>query len=275
MRSSDGGAPGASSGTWDYLRSIGVPDLPPLLCAFDPGYDPGTLESHLEQSAHLISSLKISMACWQVASEAATRKKIAAAKKHQVPTCTGGGPFEVAYTFGRLPQFLDLCAGLGVTRIEAGEGFTDNELDPEAIVREARDRGLEVQFEVGKKHGGTFSADVVQDLVDQGFRWLDAGAVEIVIEARESAAGVGVFDDSGNLLPEKADRFAEAFGLERATFEAPDKRSQFALLRHLGQHVRLSNVRLEEMLRVEIFRRGLHSDAFQIPKLRPAGPRKG
>jgi phosphosulfolactate synthase len=39
--------------------------------------------------------------------------------------------------------------------------------------------------------------------------------------------------------------------------------------------VRLSNVRLEEILRVEIFRRGLHSDAFQIAKLRPSGPKVG
>jgi phosphosulfolactate synthase len=34
--------------------------------------------------------------------------------------------------------------------------------------------------------------------------------------------------------------------------------------------VNLGNVRLEEILRVEIYRRGLHSDAFRNPKLRPA-----
>lgn len=266
---------GTGSLTWDYLRDIGVADLPPLLCGFDPGYDPVTLEAHLEQSAHLLASLKLSMACWQVANEAATRRKIAAARRVSVPTVTGGGPFEVAFTFGRLPHFLDLCSELGVNRIEAGEGFTDLDLDPSEIVRQAGERGLEVQFEVGKKHGGVFAADVVRELIDQGRRWLDAGAVEIVIEARESAAGVGVFDDSGRLVKETADRFADAFGLEYTTFEAPDKPSQFALLRHFGSGVRLSNVRLEEILRVEIFRRGLHSDAFQVDKLRPAGPAKG
>ena len=264
-----------SASAWAYLRSIGVPDLPPLLCGFDPGYDPSTLDSHLQQSSHLLASLKLSMACWQIANEAATKRKIASAKKVGVPTCTGGGPFEVAYTFKRLSQFLDLVAGLGIDRIEAGEGFTELGLDPDAIVKAAHERGLGVQFEVGKKRGGTFSGDVVEDLIEQGQRWLDAGAVEIVIEARESAAGVGVFSDSGALLTEPADRFARAFGLERATFEAPDKSSQFALLRHFGQQVRLSNVRLEEMLRVEIFRRGLHSDAFHIAKLRPAGPKPG
>jgi phosphosulfolactate synthase len=33
--------------------------------------------------------------------------------------------------------------------------------------------------------------------------------------------------------------------------------------------VRLCNVRLEELLRVEIYRRGLHSDAFGKENLRP------
>jgi phosphosulfolactate synthase len=33
--------------------------------------------------------------------------------------------------------------------------------------------------------------------------------------------------------------------------------------------VRLCNVRLEELLRVEIYRRGLHSDAFGMDNLRP------
>jgi hypothetical protein len=49
--------------TADYLREIGVRQLPPSTSPFDPGYDPLTLESHLAQSRHLISTLKISMAC--------------------------------------------------------------------------------------------------------------------------------------------------------------------------------------------------------------------
>src|SRR5881227_3757600 len=89
--------------THDYLRLIGVPELPPLTSPFDPGYDPVTLESHLEQSSHLMSVLKISMACWMIAKEQSTRRKIAAAKRHGVPTVTGGGPFEVAVAQGQLP----------------------------------------------------------------------------------------------------------------------------------------------------------------------------
>src|SRR5437773_11813306 len=86
--------------TRDYLRLIGVPELPALISPFAPGYDPVTVESHLQQSAHLMATLKISMACWMIADEASTRRKILAARAHNVPTVTGGGPFEVAVAQG-------------------------------------------------------------------------------------------------------------------------------------------------------------------------------
>lgn len=255
----------------NYLRLIGVPEMPPRTSPFDPGYDPVTLESHLEQSSHLISTLKISMACWQIANEKATRRKVSAARRLKIPVCTGGGPFEIAVAFGRLPEFLDLCADIGVTRIEAGEGFTDMVMKPTEVIRMAEDRGLDVQFEIGKKHEGVFRGNVVDGLIDQGKRWLDAGAKQIVVEARESAEGIGVFDKRGGLNTEVAERFASAFGMEVAVFEAPNKKSQFAFLNHFGPEVYLSNIRIEELLRVEIYRRGLHSDAFQHDNLRPKG----
>jgi phosphosulfolactate synthase len=255
--------------TNDFLGLIGVPDIPPSTSPCDPGYDPITLEGHLQQSSHLMSILKISMACWLIANENVIRRKLASAKAHQVPTVTGGGPFEIAVAQGQLLAYLDLCADFGVTRIECGEGFTDMPLPAAQVLAMARERGLEVQFELGKKHDGAFEAGIVGELIDQGRRWLDAGAVELVVEARESAQGVGLFDSEGSLNRAFADRFAQAFGLRTVTFEAPNKPSQFALLDHFGKEVKLSNVRLEELLRVEIYRRGLHSDAFSKPNLRP------
>jgi phosphosulfolactate synthase len=255
--------------TADYLKAIGVADIRAATSPFDPGYDPVTLESHLEQSAHLISILKISMACWLVANEGATRRKVAAAIRNGVRTVTGGGPFEIAVQQGQLAYYLDLCADIRFSRIECGEGFTDMPLPPAQVVALAHSRGLEVQFELGKKHGGAFTSDIVQQLIDQGRSWLDAGAVQLVVEARESAAGVGLFDDSGRFNGALADRFAQAFGLGTVIFEAPNKPSQFALLNHFGPEVHLCNVRVEELLRVEIYRRGLHSDAFEHENLRP------
>src|SRR5947207_14983760 len=98
--------------TREYVKLIGVLDLPPLTCPFDPGYDPVTVESHLEQRGHLMAGMKISMACWRIADEASTRREIAAARIHGVATATGGGPFEVAVAQRPLEGSLALCGNL-------------------------------------------------------------------------------------------------------------------------------------------------------------------
>jgi phosphosulfolactate synthase len=175
--------------TNDYLRLIGVRELKPATSPFDPGHDPVAVEAHLEQSGHLMSMLKISMACWIIADERSTRRKVAAANRVGVPTTTGGGPFEVAVAQGQLAAYLDLCADIGVDRIECGEGFTDMPLPAEEVLRMAADRELEVQFELGKKHTGGFTEAGVDDLIEQGKRWLDAGAKQLVIEACSTTSG--------------------------------------------------------------------------------------
>jgi phosphosulfolactate synthase len=257
--------------TSEFLSRLGVAELPPLTCPFDPGYDPVTLEGHLEQSAALMAGLKISMACWLVADESATRRKVAAARRHGVPAITGGGPFEIAVARGVLPDYLDLCADVGMSRIECGRGFTDMPLRPEQVMALAHERGLGVEVELGSKHDGAFTDDIVADLIADGRRWLDAGAERLVIEARESAADVGLFDEGGQFNDRLAERFVDGLGLDAVVFEAPVKSSQFGLMDRFGPRVRLSNVRLEELLRVEIYRRGLHSDAFGKPRLTPGG----
>ena len=257
--------------TSQYLSLIGVPDLPPKTLAFEPGYDTKTVISHLEQSGHLMSSLKLSMACWQVCSEESTREKLATAARLGVSTCTGGGPFEVACACGQLPQYLDLCAELGFSGIEAGEGFIDLKISARNVVSMAAERDLTVHFEVGEKHSGPFTPQVLAAIVDQGKEWLDAGARQLVVEARESAENVGLFDSQGNLDLAGAETFVDTFGLNSIIFEAPNKASQFSFIRHFGPEVELCNIRLEEVLRVEIYRRGLHSDAFMHENLRPAG----
>jgi phosphosulfolactate synthase len=252
-----------------YLRGLGVPELPAAVYPFDPGIAPVVLESHLQQSGHLMLGLKVSMACWMIADREATRSKVRAAHAAGLSADTGGGPYEVAVAQGRLHAYLDLCAEVGFDGIECGSGFTDPGLSPEQVVRLAGDRGLRVQYEIGKKHGGEFEAETVGELIEEGRRWLQAGAIRLIVEARESAAGVGLFDDTGRLNGTLAERLADAFGLGTLIFEAPTKSSQFALLDHFGPSVALGNVRLDEVLRVEIYRRGLHSDAFSNPKLRP------
>lgn len=252
-----------------YLSQLGVAELSPASCPFDPGIAPSVLESHLEQSAHLILSLKISMSCWIIANPAATRRKLAAAKAAGVASSAGGGPYEVAVAQGMLPAYLDLCADVGFDAIECGSGFTEGGMPPAKAAEMIRQRNLAFDYELGDKHSGEFDSAQVAELIDEGHSWLEVGARRLVIEARESASDIGLFDARGKLDTTQADRLVDEFGLELLVFEAPTKSSQFALIEHFGPHVRLGNLPMDEVLRVETYRRGLHSDAFANPSLRP------
>lgn len=252
-----------------YLRQLGVRDLEPRTCPFDPGYDSATLESHIQQSGHLMSSLKLSMACWLIADPKATVRKIQAARARGIPVITGGGAFEIALAQGQLDAYLDICAELGVAQIECGSGFTSLHLPARNIVEMAYGRGLSVQYELGKKHEGPFNNTTLDSAISEGLAWMDAGAMKLVIEARENANSVGLFDQDGTLDVAFAKRFVREFGLDVLIFEAPTKNSQFAFLDHFGPEIQLGNVRIEELLRVEIYRRGLHSDSFGKTTLRP------
>jgi phosphosulfolactate synthase len=254
--------------TAEFIDLLGVRRIPPRTCPLDPGYDPESVVSHLRQSGHLMTSLKISTAGWLIADEESTRRKFSAAREHGVPSVTGGTPFEVAVHRGLLAEYLDLCASLGAARVECARGFTEPNLSPKEIVRMTAERGLGLDVELGGKHSGAFTSDKVDALVEEGFRWREAGTQFLVIEARESARDVGIFDSAGNFDVAAGERFVEAFGFDALLFEAPQKASQFALLDHFGPSIQLSNVRLEELLRVEIYRRGLHADAFDKPLLR-------
>ena len=261
-----------ASGFDHYLHDLGVAELPVASCPFDPGIAPAVLESHLAQSAHLILSLKISMSCWMVADAAATRHKLAAAAAAGVATSAGGGPYEIAVAQGKLAEYLDLCVDVGFDAVECGSGFTDTGLPPAQAAEMIQQRGLVFDYELGDKHGGEFDSARLSELIDEGHRWLEAGARRLVIEARESASAVGMFDAGGRLDTDHASRLAAEFGLERLVFEAPTKPSQFAMIDHLGPAVQLGNIPMDEVLRVEIYRRGLHSDAFGNPLLRPRRP---
>lgn len=249
-----------------------MPALLPATCPFDPGVAPAVLESHLQQGSHLMLSLKISMCCWMVADQAATRRKLDAARRFGISSVSGGGPYEIAVAQRQLRAYLELCAEVGFGAIECGDGFTDPGVSAHDVVALAAAHGLQVEFELGKKHSGAFDAQVVGELIEQGREWLDAGARRLTVEARESAVGIGVFDRRGRLRSRLADQLAEGLGLSNLVFEAPDKPSQLALVDHFGPGVQLGNVPLDQLLRVEIYRRGLHPDAFANDRLRPPAP---
>ena len=240
-----------------------MPELPARSHPFDPGYDTSTLAAHVAQSRRLIATVKLSMGTWALVEDSALRAKVDAVRLAGLPVLFGGSMFEICADRGVLVTYFELCRELGVAVVECGDGFGRRTHHPVETVDLAAAYGLTLCYELGRKHGGRFTDGELDELVALGRCWLDAGATHLVVEARESARDVGLFDADGRLDQKQADVLAEAFGPDRVVFEAPTKASQFALLDHLGPEVGLGNIRFEELLRVESYRRGLHGDSYQ------------
>jgi phosphosulfolactate synthase len=243
------------------LADLGIRVSSPTTFVFDPGYDPVTVAAHVDQSAHLMAGLKLSMGGWLLADAEATRRKLTASSEAGVPTISGGTPFELAAARGHERDYIDRCAALGFDCVECAAESPIGDRSPERLVAAAASADIELQAELGGKHSGPFDAREVDRLRALGDTWLAAGAVRLVIEARESGADVGLFADNGELNESFARAFERDFGHAALIYEAPTKRSQFQLLELFGRNVQLGNVRIDELHRVESFRHGMHSDS--------------
>jgi phosphosulfolactate synthase len=239
-----------------YLAVIGVPQISHGDEPFDPGYDPATFESHLDQSAHLISILKLSMACWIIAREECTRRKVAAAKKHGVPTVYRRRAVRNRHQARAVcrPIWI-LCADIGVTRVECGQGFIELELDPKEIVAQAAGRGLDVQFELGKK---THRSILRRQPLPNGSTKVIAGSTPAHFNSLsrrgKAPKGSAYSTIAGACSQRVADYFAEAFGLKTVVLRGPEQAEPVRAPRAISAPLSiLSNVRLEELLRVRRF----------------------
>ena len=252
--------------TAEHLDQLGVKRLPPRTCPLDPGYDPDSVVSHLSQSGHLMTSLKISTAGWLIADEASTRRKFEAARSQGVATVTGGTPFEVAVHQNLLPEYLEVCAELGAARVECARGFTEPDLSPEEVVGMAAKHGLGMDVELGGKHSGAFTPT----WSTPWSRRAGAGAAPARTSsssrhARSPATSGCSIRPAPSAPPAPSVR--GGVRLRRPPLRGTEQGQPVRPARPFRCGDQLANVRLEELLRVEIYRRGLHADAFAKPGL--------
>ena len=247
--------------TDEYLRRIGVPERAPRAHAVRPRLRPAHPRgpSRAERAPHV--SLKISMACWLVADEEAraTRSRPPAARRpdgHRRRAVRGRG------RAGRAPRYLDLCADIGVTRIECGEGFTarwrSSRRQSSPMAARARPRGpVRARQEARRRvhRAGRRGARRPGPALARGGR-APAGHRGARERLRRRAVRRG-----GPARAALADASPTRSGSARHVRGA-DQGEPVRAARSLRPVVHLCNVRLEELLRVEIYRRGIHSDCF-------------
>ncbi|VTU41269.1 Phosphosulfolactate synthase [Variovorax sp. PBS-H4] len=189
------------------------------------------------------------------------RSKLAQYAAHGISTSPGGLFAELALKTGRYEKFVDDVVATGFSGIEVSDNLLKlSAKDKSAAIKLAKDTGLKVFGEVGRKEGSLDDPTLIHDVQV----CLDAGADWVFLEASELFSGNTV---RGELIAELARRFP----VEKLIYELPvvvipgvsrDYKHKICawLVKELGTEVNLANIEWDEMYLTELVRRGFAGD---------------
>lgn len=233
-----------------------------LTMMIDKGLSVVDLRELLELGSSYIDIVKLSFGTPALYPTDVLTRKIALCREYDVDVCPGGTLLEIAVTQNIVRDFLLIARSCGFNAMEVSDGTINlPQKSRRALIRRCRKLGFKVLTEVGKKDPRLSRSP--EEIASQIGLDLDDGAFKVIIEARESGKGVGIFDQSGHL---KKDDLENIVSLVKETdsilWEAPIKEQQVELLLRFGPNVNLGNIPPSDVLSLEALRLGMRSDTL-------------
>ncbi|WP_058303706.1 phosphosulfolactate synthase [Gorillibacterium timonense] len=241
----------------------GKPRTSGLTMVMDKGLGMHAFRDLLDTAGDHLDRIKLGFGTAALYPPQILREKIQLCRDAGVCLHPGGTFLEAAIRLGEDDSYLEKTAALGFEGVEISDGTIA--LTParrSALVRRAAELGLRVFTEYGKKSGGSRIA--MNELVETVLSDVEDGAETVTIEGRESGAGVGIYDESGQCRDEEILEVTSRVPSSLLLWEAPHKDQQAHLLLLLGNRVNLGNVAPTDALALEALRRGLRSDTMEL-----------
>ncbi|WP_051966152.1 phosphosulfolactate synthase [Thermanaerosceptrum fracticalcis] len=235
-----------------------------ITMVIDKGLGMRELKDLLEVAGNYLDFLKLGFGTPALYSEEYLKAKIDLCRKYDVKIYPGGTFMEVALLQGRYEAFLTRIKELGFNTIEISDGtITLDHKIRQYCIKRAAGEGLTVLTELGKKDAKV-NPDI-SDLLKQADHDLAAGAWKVIMEARESGKGIGIYDMNGEILEEKLEDFIMGIGdLTSIIWEAPLKNQQVEMITRFGSDVNLGNIQPNELMSLEALRTGLRGDTLRL-----------
>lgn len=218
----------------------------------------------LDLSGDYIDYIKLSFGTSMLMDEALLRRKINLIRSYDIDIFPGGTLMEATLIQGVYPQYVERAKALGFTTLEISDGTIDIARQTrDDCIKRALDAGLKVISEVGKKDPTIYLSPA--QMCDQIAGDLSVGADKVIIEARESGRGIGIYDEEGSLREDVRQAILCCLGDSRGDiiWEAPLKKQQTALIMRCGPNVSLGNIQPDDVLSLEALRCGLRFDTLQ------------
>lgn len=204
-------------------------------------------------------------------------KKIALYRQHDVIVQPGGLVLELARQNGNASEMLPKLVEMGFNAVEmSSTTSTRDSVDEEAqLMKEAKELGLTIFGEVGRKFADGDETRLTEDTIDidrtvQEFHeLLSAGASQVYWEGHLLRKVIGEDPDDikrkASTGSQQVLEVARQVGEQNILFEVSGLRPQanrqwlqFWLIRLFGPQVNIANARIEEMGNLEALRSGMH-----------------
>lgn len=225
----------------------------------DKGLGLHDTQSLLQTAASHIDLLKLTFGTSALYPEDVLCKKIKLLRDAGIHVYPGGTLLEIAVFQGKARPFLKRASELGFDFIEISDGTIPiHKAARYRLFDLARAEGLRILSEVGKKDPNAWENDFVEEIRMD----LIHGAEKVIIEARESGKGIGIYDTNGQIKEFSLERICEGASIEQLMWEAPLKAQQAELIQRFGADVNLGNIPAEEVISLEALRRGLRADTL-------------
>jgi phosphosulfolactate synthase len=234
-----------------------------LTMVIDTGTGPGLLADVLTMSGDYIDHWKLSFGTSVFLSKALLQSKLAQLAERQILSYPGGTLLEAALVEQHCRDYMKQAKSLGFTAVEISDGTIPMPaFRRRNIIHCACDAGLTPITEVGKKDPR--QQPTAEQIAEQALQDLEHGARWVVVEARESGRGIGIFDTFGRVIEESVASISRIMGAatEQLIWEAPHKEQQTYLVRKFGCNVGLGNILPEQVLALEALRCGLRFDTL-------------
>ena len=229
----------------------------------DKGLSLSETENLLEMSDSYIDFIKLTFGTPALYQTDKLISKLELASINEVAVYPGGTFFEIAHWQNKTNQFFIKLRELDFKWVEISDGTIQLPLTERCKVIESAFRtGLKVITEVGKKNpeiqpDEKSLIEITQNDLKMGVSW-------VIIEARESGQGIGIFDNQGGVIEEKFNRLKQGIPQEKVIWEAPLKKQQVKLINEFGPNVNLGNIHPDEAFALEALRLGFRSDTWKV-----------